>query len=79
MSLHLNVNFRPKAPWFGGDLQTMSAVLSPPKVSLDGATIEELRIDTDDGTGDVLLGQRLEQAPITRDDGGFAAWSVGGL
>ena len=63
MSLHLNVNFRPKAPWFGGDLQTMSAVLSPPKVSLDGATIEELRIDTDDGTGDILLGQRLEQAP----------------
>ena len=63
MSLHLNVNFRPKAPWFGGDLQTMSAVLSPPKVSLDGATIEELRIDTNDGTGDILLGQRLEQAP----------------
>ena len=63
MPLHLDVNFRPKAPWFGGDLQTLSAVLSPPKVSLEDATIEELRIDADDGTGDVLLGQRLTQAP----------------
>ena len=59
MSLSFDINYRPKAPWFGGDLQTMSAVLSPPKVTLDDADVEDLRIAADDGTEDVLLGQRL--------------------
>ena len=59
MSLSFDVDYRAKVPWFGGDLQTMSAVLSPPKVTLDDADVEDLRIDADDGTGDVLLGQRL--------------------
>lgn len=59
MTLTFDSEYRPKAPWFGGDLQTVSAVLSPPRVTLDDTEIEELRIETDDATGDVLTGQRV--------------------
>ncbi len=54
-----DVNYRPKAPWFGGDLQTLSAVLSPPRVSLEDLSVEALEVPTEDGSGDILLGQRL--------------------
>lgn len=58
-------NFRPKAPWFGGDLQTMSAVLSPPKVALDDLDIEDLLVPTLDDSGDRLTGQRVTKTGLT--------------
>lgn len=56
-----DADFPPRAPWFGGDLQTMAAVLSPPRVSLDDLEDEALQIATLDGSGDVLTGERLCQ------------------
>ena len=59
MTFAFNAQFRPKTPWFGGDLQTMSAVFSPPRVDLSDTLIEDLHMSTDDGTADVLTGQRV--------------------
>jgi len=59
MTFAFDANYRPKAPWFGGDLQTVSAVLSPPKISLADTAAEDLRIHTDDGTPDILTGERV--------------------
>ena len=68
MTFAFNAQFRPKAPWFGGDLQTMSAVFSPPRVDLSDTLIEDLHMSTDDGTADVLTGQRVtgqgDKAPV---------------
>lgn len=65
MSLDFDLNYRPKAPWIGGDLQTMSAVLSPPRVSLEGFEIEDLLVPTLDDTGDQLTGQRVTKQGVT--------------
>ena len=71
-----DVDFPPCAPWFGGDLQTMAAVLSPPRVSLDDLEVEALQIATLDGSGDVLTGERL-CLPGTGDSAGWSGrrWS----
>ena len=65
-----DADFPPRAPWFGGDLQTMAAVLSPPRVSLDDLEVEALQIATLDGSGDVLTGERL-CLPGTGDSAGL--------
>lgn len=67
--------FSPRAPWFGGDLQTMASVLSPPRVSLDDLDVEALRLPTLDGSGDILTGERLT-LPGTADSAGLARPTV---
>ncbi|MEC8153444.1 MAG: hypothetical protein VX077_00985, partial [Pseudomonadota bacterium] len=65
-----DADFSPRAPWFGGDLQTMAAVLSPPRVSLDDLEVETLQLSTLDSSGDVLTGERL-CLPGTGDSAGL--------
>lgn len=54
-----DADYAPRPPWFGGDLQTMAAVLAPPRVSLHDLETEALQLSTLDGSGDVLTGERL--------------------
>lgn len=46
--------FRPRFPWWGGDLQTLANFLKPPVKALAPHTSERLIIDLRDGTGDRL-------------------------
>lgn len=48
-------SFRPRFPWWGGDLQTVANVLAPPRNDLTPHTSERLEIDLKDGTGDRLV------------------------
>jgi predicted alpha/beta-fold hydrolase len=47
--------FRSRAPWWGGDLQTMRNTLTPLKPSLGAFRSERLRLPMADGMGDVLV------------------------
>ncbi len=47
--------FAPRAPWWGGDLQTLRNVLVTRHARLDGYPAERLRLAINDGSGDVLL------------------------
>jgi alpha/beta superfamily hydrolase len=49
-------SFRPRAPWWGGDLQTLRNTVMRPRSRLARSTAEGLRFSMADGTGDVLLG-----------------------
>jgi predicted alpha/beta-fold hydrolase len=49
--------FRPRWPWFGGDLQTLRNFLRRPRHDLPGRTASvPIEIDVGDGSGDRLLG-----------------------
>lgn len=48
-------SFRPRFPWWGGDLQTVANVLAPPRCDLAPHTSERLPIALNDGTGDTLV------------------------
>ena len=47
--------FRPRFPWWGGDLQTVASRLLPPAVDLGPHAAERLRFILPDGTGDTML------------------------
>lgn len=49
-------SFRPRFPWFGGDLQTLRNYLSPGGWDLSGWASERLFFETEDGSGDRLQG-----------------------
>ncbi len=53
-SLHLPP-FRPRFPWWGGDLQTLANLLRRPALSLVPHRSERLTLPLVDGTGDTLL------------------------
>jgi predicted alpha/beta-fold hydrolase len=46
--------FRPRFPWWGGDLQTLASFMRPPRKDLAPHTSERLTVDLRDGTGDRL-------------------------
>ncbi len=48
--------FRPRAPWFGADLQTLRNVLRGPVINPSGRNATEIVLPLDDGTGDALVG-----------------------
>ena len=48
-------SFRPRFPWWGGDLQTVANVLIPPRIDLAPHVSERLEVDLKDGTGDRLV------------------------
>jgi uncharacterized protein len=48
-------SFRPRFPWWGGDLQTVANVLAPPRNDPAPHSSERLEIDLKDGTGDRLV------------------------
>ena len=52
--------FRPRAPWWGPDLQTLRNTLAPPPVRLERWPATRVELPTGDGTGDTLLGLRQE-------------------
>lgn len=54
---HAIGNFRPRAPWRGGDLQTLRNVLVRLRIDLSPWPEETLRFPMPDGTGDVLTGR----------------------
>ena len=54
MSLDLP-SFRPRFPWWGGDLQTLANRLRPTRASLAPHASERLSFPLQDGTGDTLL------------------------
>jgi len=47
--------FRPRFPWWGGDLQTVASRLRPPSAGLAPHRSERRSFPLPDGTGDVLL------------------------
>lgn len=47
--------FRPRFPWWGGDLQTLANFIRPPRKDLAPHTSERLTVDLRDGTGDRLV------------------------
>lgn len=47
--------FRPRFPWWGGDLQTLANRLSPPCIDLAPHASERLFFPMKDGSGDTLL------------------------
>ncbi len=53
--------FRPLAPWWGPDLQTLRNTLAPPDAGLDRWPARRVELPTDDASGDILVGQH--QAP----------------
>lgn len=59
------VPFRPRAPWYGADLQTVRNLLRPPRVDLAHVASERLELPLDDGSGDRLAA--LLQRPATGD------------
>jgi predicted alpha/beta-fold hydrolase len=59
--------FRPRAPWWGGDLQTLHNFFKPGPPRLDAAAEERLYLPVADGTGDRLA------AALAHPAGGPAA------
>jgi predicted alpha/beta-fold hydrolase len=57
--------FRPRWPWWGGDLQTLRNTLRPPRPTSSALLGERLVLALGDGSGDRLIG-RLQRPP----DGG---------
>ena len=49
--------FRPRPPWWGGDLQTLRNVLVRQRIDLSPWPEETLHFEMPDGTGDVLIGR----------------------
>ena len=47
--------FRPRFPWWGGDLQTLASRLLKDGIDLAPHAVERLRFPLNDGTGDTLL------------------------
>jgi len=47
--------FRPRFPWWGGDLQTVANLLRPPSRDLSPHSSERMVVDLRDGTGDALV------------------------
>ena len=54
---HEIANFRPRPPWWGGDLQTLRNVLVRQSIDLSPWPEETLRFEMPDGSGDVLTGR----------------------
>ncbi len=52
--------FRPRAPWWGPDLQTLRNFLSPPRPDLDRFAARRLTLPLADGSGDALSALLLE-------------------
>ena len=48
--------FRPRAPWFGSDLQTLRNVVSRRRIALDPYPSERVELPLGDGSGDTLMG-----------------------
>lgn len=46
--------FRPRFPWWGGDLQTLASLIRPPRKNLAPHRSTRLTVDLRDGTGDRL-------------------------
>ncbi len=64
---HAIANFRPRAPWWGGDLQTLRNVLVRQRIDLSPWPEETLRFPMPDRTGDVLTGRlAVPQEPAAR-------------
>lgn len=55
--------FRARAPWYGGDLQTMRNMIVRPRIDFDDAPAIHLHFPMADGTGDALSGH-LHRPPI---------------
>jgi predicted alpha/beta-fold hydrolase len=55
--------FRPRAPWFGADLQTLRNVLRGPAIDSARRDATEVVLPLDDGTGDALVGALEQPAP----------------
>ena len=49
--------FRPRPPWWGGDLQTLRNVLVRQRIDLSPWPEETLHFEMPDGSGDVLIGR----------------------
>ena len=47
--------FRPRFPWWSGDLQTIANVVRPPARDLSPHTSSRILVDLDDGSGDRLV------------------------
>ena len=69
--------FRARFPWKGGDLQTVRNALARPTIDLGPWPSETLQFATDDGSGDLLIGQLAR--PAAGDDAGDDAGTAGPL
>ena len=49
-------DFRPKLPWWGGDLQTIRNYALSVNLALPGKASQRLEVHTEDGSGDRLIG-----------------------
>lgn len=56
-AVHDIAKFRPRPPWWGGDLQTLRTVPVRQRIDLSPSPEETLRFDMPDASGDVLTGQ----------------------
>ncbi len=71
--------FRPRAPWYGPDLQTLRNVLRGPVTTPPpGVRTERLTLPLDDGSGDVLSA-RLDRPPASWERGGPVVVLIHGL
>ncbi len=57
--------FRPRLPWWGGDLQTLRNLLRPPAIDLGRRPAERLELPMADGSGDRLVARLHEPVPGT--------------
>ena len=58
--------FRERAPWWGGDLQTLRNTLVPVDAPLTDGVAESLLLDLNDGSGDRLVAQ-LQQPVLASE------------
>lgn len=58
--------FRPRPPWWGGDLQTLRNFLTGAHLGRDPGAPQRLAVPADDGTGDQILAL-LDRPPETTD------------
>ena len=57
---HTIAEFRPRPPWWGGDLQTLRNVLVRQRIDLSPWPEETLHFAMPDGSGDVLIGKAAQ-------------------
>src|SRR5581483_12159036 len=69
--------FRERAPWLGGDLQTMRNFLRRPAIDLTPFRYERLELPLNDGSGDRLAAAL--QWPVVRRDGRPVVLLIHGL